>query len=226
MPSKATGLKGFFGGQADSRVPQLWPQYSWLNLVLLDIEFRFQDTRFWPELLRQLSGQTVEQALKKTLSLTKINTFPAKQLVIYKYAQLLATMDTTHALFPIVCQKFFELYLWRVPVECDVRNIDQNMGVAEKFYEHNVTLMKTIKTQLKFAVVLCRQLSGVVCESIDLGSYTLQLLQEQSTSNKMVTAIGVDFFYHVVENMNDTTMKFPPTNDFYSEILEQLGVSI
>ncbi|XP_034484557.1 ectopic P granules protein 5 homolog [Drosophila innubila] len=473
MPSKATGLKGFFGGQADSRVPQLWPQYSWLNLVLLDIEFRLQDTRFWPELLRQLSGQTVEQALKKTLSLTKINPFPAKQLVIYKYAQLLATMDTTHALFPIVCQKFFELYLWRVPVECDVRNIDQNLGVAEKFYEQNVTLMKTIKTQLKSAEVyyaaiaskraqdeaaahmyrsctklmqscalwledtqinrfandatqlpaqynsdklrellnghvahwtefLCladlrkdqreqanqwtakiyrthnqmplrnplpakarlppaqriknhlatydkrlpppnhshpeliqkRPIDGKTlpelkrriqtlnstankvhyntsalnslnlnylervpalyqmvpyeemrrkeCASlifkrnctqaatikvvgehirrndqisrkqeqnrdrhdkiieemltlnvdgfaqaiIEMGSYTLQLLQAQSTSNKMVTAIGVDFFYHVVENMNYTTMKFPPTNDFYSEILEQLGVFI
>ncbi|XP_034112376.2 ectopic P granules protein 5 homolog [Drosophila albomicans] len=152
-PPKSTGLKGFFGGQANSPVPQISPQYCWLNLVLLDIEFRLQDTRFWPELLRQLGNQTVEAALKKTLSLSKSNAFPARQLVIYKYAQLLSTMDTTHALFPIVCQKFFELYLWRVPVECDVRITNENMGVAEKFYEHNVPLMKTIKTQLKTAEV-------------------------------------------------------------------------
>lgn len=129
------------------------PQTCWLNLVLLEIEFRLQDTRFWPEFLRQLSTQTVEAALKKTLSLSKTTLFPVQHLVIYKYAQLLANMDIRHALFPIVCQKFFELYLWRLPEEYASQNMNVNYGVAEKFYEHNVPLMKSIKTQLKSAEV-------------------------------------------------------------------------
>lgn len=74
--------------------------------------------------------------------------------------------------------------------------------------------------------MLVLNVDGFAQAIIEMESYTIQLLHEQSTSNKMVTAIGVDLFYHVVDNMNDTTMKFPPTNDFYSEILEQLGVSI
>ncbi|XP_064550516.1 ectopic P granules protein 5 homolog [Drosophila montana] len=152
-PPKSSALKALFGGQANLRIPVLSTQNCWLNLVLLEIEFRLQDTRFWAELLRQLSTQTVEAALKKTLSFSKTNSFPAQQLVIYKYAQLLASMDIRHALFPIVCQKFFELYLWRVPAECDAQNLNLNFGVAEKFYEHNVTLMKSIKTQLKSAEV-------------------------------------------------------------------------
>ncbi|EDV91356.1 GH17394 [Drosophila grimshawi] len=153
MPPKSSGLKALFGGQVNMRIPVLSPQNCWLNLVLLEIEFRLQDTRFWPELLRQLTDQSVDVALKKTLSLSKTNAFPAQQLVIYKYAQLLAGMDTTHALFPIVCQKFFELYLWRLPTDDDGPNINQNFGVAQKFYDGNVTLMKSIKAQLKSAEV-------------------------------------------------------------------------
>ncbi|XP_017041076.1 LOW QUALITY PROTEIN: ectopic P granules protein 5 homolog [Drosophila ficusphila] len=148
---KGSALKAFFGGQSPSRIPVISPQNCWLNLVLLEIEFRLVDTRIFPELLRQISVQPVEAALKKTLSLSKTNAFPASQLVIFKYAQLLASMDSNHALFPIVCQKFFELYLWRVPTETESLNFSHNFGVSDKFYEHNVPLMKSIKSQLKSA---------------------------------------------------------------------------
>jgi len=150
-PPKGSALKAFFGGQSPSRIPLISPQNCWLNLVLLEIEFRLVDTRIFPELLRQVSAQPVEAALKKTISLSKTNAFPASQLVIYKYAQLLASMDSNHALFPIVCQKFFELYLWRVPTENESLNFSHNFGVSDKFYEHNVPLMKSIKSQLKSA---------------------------------------------------------------------------
>ncbi|XP_017037889.1 ectopic P granules protein 5 homolog [Drosophila kikkawai] len=148
---KGSALKAFFGGQSPSRIPLISPQNCWLNLVLLEIEFRLVDSRIWPELLRQLSAQQLEAALKKTISLTKATAFPPSQLVIFKYAQLLASMDSNHALFPIVCQKFFELYLWRVPTENESLNFSHNFGVADKFYEHNVPLMKSIKSQLKSA---------------------------------------------------------------------------
>uniref|UniRef100_B3P3B0 GG16333 n=1 Tax=Drosophila erecta TaxID=7220 RepID=B3P3B0_DROER len=148
---KGSALKAFFGGQSVSRIPVISPQNCWLNLVILEIEFRLVDTRIFPELLRQISAQPVEVALKKTISLSKSNSFPASQLVIFKYAQLLASMDSTHALFPIVCQKFFELYLWRVPTENESLNFSHNFGVSDKFYEYNVPLMKSIKSQLKSA---------------------------------------------------------------------------
>jgi len=148
---KGSALKAFFGGQSVSRIPLISPQNCWLNLVILEIEFRLVDTRIFPELLRQISAQPVEAALKKTISLSKTSAFSASQLVIFKYAQLLASMESTHALFPIVCQKFFELYLWRVPTENESLNFSHNFGVSDKFYEYNVPLMKSIKSQLKSA---------------------------------------------------------------------------
>ncbi|XP_016985100.2 ectopic P granules protein 5 homolog [Drosophila rhopaloa] len=148
---KGSALKAFFGAQSPSRIPLISPQNCWLNLVLLEIEFRLVDTRIFPEFLRQVSAQPVEAALKKTFSLSKTSAFPASQLVIFKYAQLLASMESNHALFPIVCQKFFELYLWRVPTENESLNFSHNFGVSDRFYEHNVPLMKSIKSQLKSA---------------------------------------------------------------------------
>lgn len=59
----------------------------------------------------------------------------------------------------------------------------------------------------------------------ELGAYIHNLLQEQSKSNKYVTPTGIKFFYHVVDNMNDITMKFHPTKSFYSQMLQDLGVS-
>ncbi|XP_017140447.2 ectopic P granules protein 5 homolog [Drosophila miranda] len=151
-PAKSSALKAFFGNQSSaSRIPLISPQNCWLNLVLLEIEFRVVDTRIWPELLRQVSVQPMEAALKKTLSLSKTNAFPANQLVVFKYAQLLSSMEINHPFFPIVCQKFFELYLWRVPSEGQTLNFSHNFGVSDKFYEHNVPLMKSIKGQLKSA---------------------------------------------------------------------------
>lgn len=72
-------------------------------------------------------------------------------LVVYKYANLVANMDINHALFPIVNQKFFELYLSRVPLNYDEHSFQQVNGVSDKIYEFNVPLMKKIKTQLKAA---------------------------------------------------------------------------
>lgn len=75
-------------------------------------------------------------------------------LVVYKYANLIATMDINHALFPIINQKFFELYLARIPIHYDEHSFQQVYGVSDKFYDFNVTLIEKIKTQLKAAETL------------------------------------------------------------------------
>ncbi|XP_030371319.1 ectopic P granules protein 5 homolog [Scaptodrosophila lebanonensis] len=153
---KPSALKAFFGTQSAARIPTLSPQHCWLNLVLLEIEFRLHDMRYWPELLRQLatsepSSSQMDVALRKTLALTKTASFPPHMLVLYKYANLIAGMDVTHALFPIINQKFFELFLWRVPIDSEAHSFIHNFGVSDKFYDHNISLMKRIKTQLKAA---------------------------------------------------------------------------
>jgi len=40
-----------------------------------------------------------------------------------------------------------------------------------------------------------------------------------------VTQIGVQVFYHLVENLDEVTMKFQATHDLYFQVLEKLGVS-
>ncbi|XP_005180740.1 ectopic P granules protein 5 homolog isoform X2 [Musca domestica] len=152
--NKMSSLKGFFGGN-QSKIPVLSAYQPWLAMVLLEIEFKTQDSFIWLELLRQLSSAgsntNMDGILKKTLNLAKRPVFPANMLVIYKYANLIANMDINHALFPIVNQKFFELFLSRVPPSYDEHSFQQTHGVSDKFYEFNVPLMKKIKTQLKAA---------------------------------------------------------------------------
>ncbi|XP_073818455.1 ectopic P-granules autophagy protein 5 isoform X2 [Musca autumnalis] len=152
--NKMSSIKGFFGGN-QSKIPTLSAYQPWLAMVLLEIEYRTQDNFIWLELLRQLSSAgssaNLDVILKKTLTIAKRPVFPANMLVIYKYANLIANMDINHVLFPIVNQKFFELFLSRVPSSFDEHSFQQTNGVSDKFYEFNVPLMKRIKTQLKAA---------------------------------------------------------------------------
>lgn len=50
-----------------------------------------------------------------------------------------------HHLIPILCQKFFHLYLERVELSIDEQRYADTYGVADKFYECNLTLMKKLK---------------------------------------------------------------------------------
>lgn len=52
--NKMSTLKGFFGGN-QSKMPVVSAYHPWLALVLLEIEFKTQDSCIWTELLRQLS---------------------------------------------------------------------------------------------------------------------------------------------------------------------------
>ncbi|KAM7362755.1 ectopic P-granules autophagy protein 5 [Cochliomyia hominivorax] len=155
--NKMSTLKGFFGGN-QSKVPAISPYHPWLAMILLEIEFKTQDSYIWTELLRQLSAAgvktNVDAVLKKTLSIAKKSSYPANMLVVYKYANLVANMDIGHALFPIINQKFFELYLARIPPHYDEHSFQQVHGVSDKFYDFNVTVMKKIKNQLKAAETL------------------------------------------------------------------------
>lgn len=53
---------------------------------------------------------------------------------------------------PILCQKFFHLYLTRITFTADEIRFNDVHGVADKFYDHNIPLMKKLKGFLIEAV--------------------------------------------------------------------------
>ena len=69
-------------------------------------------------------------------------------LVLYKLGNLITTCSCDHHLFPILWQKFFKLYLARVQFSDDVGHFAETHGVAVKFFEQNVSLMKKMKALL------------------------------------------------------------------------------
>lgn len=73
--SRRSALASLFTSGAianDSKLPVISPNYPWLALLLLEIEFQQVDSHFWPELLREMSAapgskQNLELALKVTI---------------------------------------------------------------------------------------------------------------------------------------------------------------
>lgn len=47
---------------------------------------------------------------------------------------------------------------------------------------------------------------------------------QHDVKNQLKSNTGIEYFYHVIENMSDITMKFNATNKFYTELLNDLGV--
>ncbi|XP_055908978.1 ectopic P granules protein 5 homolog isoform X2 [Eupeodes corollae] len=155
---KISTLKFILGTSNQSRVPNIIvTNYGWFALLLLDIEFELQDTQIWSEFLRQLSAVknntkiNIDNVVKKTSSILKFPIFTAQNLVVYKYANIISTLDVNHPAFPLLVQQFFVLFLARVPFDPDEERFQYTFGVSDKLYEFNVTLMKKIKTNLKAA---------------------------------------------------------------------------
>lgn len=69
----------------------------------------------------------------------------ANSLVIYKLANLILNFPYHEELLPIFCQNFFHLYLTRIRFTTDEARFSDVYGVADKFYEHNIPLMKKLK---------------------------------------------------------------------------------
>lgn len=70
---------------------------------------------------------------------------PANALVLYKLANLILTLPPQEELLPIFCQKFFHLYLTRIRFTADEERFTDVYGVADKFYDANIPLMKKLK---------------------------------------------------------------------------------
>lgn len=65
--------------------------------------------------------------------------------MLYKLANLILTLPQHEELLPIFCQKFFHLYLTRIRFTVDEERFTDAYGVADKFYDANIPLMKKLK---------------------------------------------------------------------------------
>jgi ectopic P granules protein 5 len=135
----------------------------WLSICCLEIEHDCLESRVWYELLRQLNIEngklSLEAALKKATSTVICPSFPTASLCVFKWGQFIVNTPVNHQLFPLVCQQFFMLYLARVPLSSNEERFYDSYGVADKFYEYNIGLMKKIKRQLTDAEGYYKELS-------------------------------------------------------------------
>ncbi|XP_044253867.1 ectopic P granules protein 5 homolog isoform X2 [Tribolium madens] len=127
--------------------------YTWLAFLVIELEFEDREKRtgLWRELLLQLDGQkgkvNVDAAIKKAASILKVAPFSSGSLSIYRWAQQAMDSPIDHPLLPLLWQKFFILYLARIPVS----RANSNGCVGEKFFDGlvNFAFLKRMKRKLQ-----------------------------------------------------------------------------
>ncbi|XP_069674865.1 ectopic P granules protein 5 homolog isoform X3 [Periplaneta americana] len=132
------------------------PESPWFAYFVLELEQELIEERtgLWREVLRELavaSGKAnVDQALKKAAHTLKIPTLPASSLSIYRWSQQALDTPLDHPLLPLLWQKFFSLFLARVP---SVSGVPDRGGVGDKFFEGmlNLSFHKKLKKRLQDA---------------------------------------------------------------------------
>ncbi|ETE56856.1 Ectopic P granules protein 5-like protein, partial [Ophiophagus hannah] len=100
----------FIEGNANST--QIWFAWSVLNMESIFEE----DSQLRRVVVRELVTNSVspDQALKKAQAQLKLPIVPSLQrLLIYRWAHQALSTPVDHPLLPLICQKFFLLYLQR-----------------------------------------------------------------------------------------------------------------
>lgn len=124
--------------------------FVWLSFVLLDLEYMFEkETQLWKGLREEIYCDpkiSPSQALKKCASRLKLEHVPAlNSLNIYRLSRLMLDIPIDHPLMPLVCQRFFSLFLGRGATQ----SINQlRASIGEKMFEvsgHTGTLKKVKK---------------------------------------------------------------------------------
>ncbi|PNF33683.1 hypothetical protein B7P43_G12333, partial [Cryptotermes secundus] len=171
------------------------PESPWFAYFVLEMEQELIEERtgLWREVLRELavaSGKAnVDQAVKKAVHNLKIPTLSAASLSIYRWSQQALDTPLDHPLLPLLWQKFFTLFLARVPSASGVPN---RGGVGDKFFEGmiNLSFHKKLKKRLQDATEHYRAKSisdSVQAEEAaeDQLTDTLHQQQEPSTEKKI-----------------------------------------
>ncbi|XP_062538593.1 ectopic P granules protein 5 homolog isoform X2 [Armigeres subalbatus] len=153
--SKPTGLLNLLASSPNDLFNTPSPATVFLSIFTLELEYELTEiqSRIWHEVIRGIglpSSPTLslDTAVKKATSILGYPSFPPSSLTIFKLANLVANCTINNFMYPIVCQLFFTLYLSRIPLSPDEERFVNCYGVADRFYEYNVGLMKRIKKQL------------------------------------------------------------------------------
>ncbi|BES95244.1 Ectopic P granules protein 5 homolog [Nesidiocoris tenuis] len=142
----------------------------WFSLFAIEVEQQvlFRKTSLWDNLLVDLSsssGKTsVDASLKKCCATLKLSNIPSSTLPIYRWSQQVLETPVDHPTIPIFWQKFFHLFLARVPLP----NHKDVGSVGLKFFEGstNNSLMMKLKKKLQdckeFYETKCKNVSTIV----------------------------------------------------------------
>nr|XP_022906095.1 ectopic P granules protein 5 homolog [Onthophagus taurus] len=128
----------------------------WLAYLMIDLEFEEREkiTGLWKEILMQLEAQkgkvNVDAAIRKAAGNLKLPSFTSGSLCFYRWAQQALDTSVDHPLLPLIWQKFFGLYLDRIPLNGNVRVV----CLGSKFFEGviNFQFQKRLKKHLQDCV--------------------------------------------------------------------------
>ncbi|KAK5643248.1 hypothetical protein RI129_007093 [Pyrocoelia pectoralis] len=155
-----TSISSLFKWASQSTLPQgsllaasSLPSCVWLAYILIALEHEEREKLpgLWGEVLSQLKNQkgkvNVDAAIKKAANCVKVPSFTSSSLCIYRWAQQALDTPLEHPLLPLLWQKFFTLFLMRIPVSSA---IDKGC-LGEKFFEGIVNLgfLKRLKKRLQ-----------------------------------------------------------------------------
>lgn len=151
-PTQSSALLPFLSGsQQTGFLATPSSNAPWLALLVLEVEHETYelDTKLWPEVVRHLRTTSIkfsmDSVIRAAAKAVGTQACPSHSLVIYKVANLILSCSYDEPVLPIYCQLFFHLYLTRIRFAPDEVRFNDMHGVADKFYEHNVSLMKKLK---------------------------------------------------------------------------------
>ncbi|KAF5285353.1 hypothetical protein FQA39_LY04452 [Lamprigera yunnana] len=163
-----TSISTLFKWASQSTLPQgslltstSLPSCVWLAYILIALEHeeREKNTGLWKEILMQLRNQkgkvNVDAAIKKASSFVKVPSFTSSSLCIYRWAQQALDTPLSHPLLPLLWQKFFTLYLVRIPTFSAI----EKGCLGEKFFDGivNLSFFKRLKKRLQETVEYYQQ---------------------------------------------------------------------
>ncbi|XP_075232112.1 ectopic P-granules autophagy protein 5 isoform X2 [Lycorma delicatula] len=129
------------------------PHAPWFAYFALELEeFNIQNKNgLWKAILKELAAATgkasVDNAIKRAANTLKIPVIPSAALSIYRWSQQALDTPVDHPVLPLIWQKFYSLYLARVP---SASGVPDRGCVGEKFFEGmtNLSYLKRLKKKL------------------------------------------------------------------------------
>ncbi|KAK6644427.1 hypothetical protein RUM43_000694 [Polyplax serrata] len=152
---------------------------SWLSYLVIQTEFEKYErkTSIWLELLKEIHGASdkktdIDGTLKKVCHLLNQPGRQSNSLAIYRWLFQILNTIVSHPLIPLMWQKFFYLYFFRVP------GLTDRGSVGDKFFDGvlNQRLFKQLNQRLSETRDYFEELSKKTDAENRDGNYALKCL--------------------------------------------------